>query len=100
MTTDAATLRTLGLTRRQAEVLSLAFQGRTSAGIAHMLTISPRTVEKHFEAIYGRLGASNRIGAVVAAVQALQRRDIIGPEARPPGPAHAAGTAASQARAQ
>jgi DNA-binding CsgD family transcriptional regulator len=72
MTTDATTIRTLGFTPRQAEVLSLALQGRTSAGIAYVLTISPRTVEKHLEAIYDRLGVVNRAGAVMATVTALE----------------------------
>ena len=71
MTTDATTIRTLGFTPRQAEVLSLALEGRTAASIAYALTISPRTVEKHFEAIYERLGVVNRIGAVLATLAAL-----------------------------
>jgi DNA-binding NarL/FixJ family response regulator len=75
MTTDAHTIRTLGFTPRQAEVLSLALQGRTAAGIGYALTISPRTVEKHLEAIYQRLGVVNRVGAVMATLTALQAAD-------------------------
>jgi len=71
MTTDATTIRTLGFTPRQSEVLSLALEGRTAASIAYALTISPRTVEKHFEAIYDRLGVVNRIEAVMATLAAL-----------------------------
>jgi DNA-binding CsgD family transcriptional regulator len=65
------TLRSLRLTRRQAEVLALALEGRASAQIAHALTLSPRTVEKHFEAIYARLGVANRTQAITGALQAL-----------------------------
>jgi DNA-binding CsgD family transcriptional regulator len=64
-------LRSLALTPRQADVLALALAGHTSAEIASALTLSPRTVEKHFEAIYCRLGVSNRSQAVSTALRAL-----------------------------
>lgn len=67
-----AALKTLGLTDRQAQVMQLALTGRTSIQAAAMLGISPRTVEKHMEAIYGRLGAVNRTEAVVIAARALE----------------------------
>lgn len=66
----AEKLRSLGLTRRQADVLELAIQGRTAAQIAEELALSRRTVEKHFDGIYTRLRASNRTQAIVAALQA------------------------------
>ncbi len=55
---DAEQLRALGLTRRQAEVHALAMQGLTSRQIADALVLSTRTVEKHIEGIYERLGAT------------------------------------------
>lgn len=64
-------LRSLGLTRRQADVLAEALRGQTAAEIADALALSRRTVEKHFEAIYARLGASNRSEAIVTALQAV-----------------------------
>lgn len=64
-------LRLLGLTPRQAEVLAHALNGHTSAQIAASLGLSPRTVEKHFEGIYDRLGAANRAQAIATALQAL-----------------------------
>jgi DNA-binding CsgD family transcriptional regulator len=64
-------LRSLRLTRRQAEVLALAMEGQTSIQIGHALTVSPRTVEKHFDAIYARLGAGNRAQAITMALQAI-----------------------------
>ena len=48
-----------GLTRREAEVLSLAGRS-TSPEIAETLGISSRTVEKHLERAYEKLGASSR----------------------------------------
>ena len=68
---DADALCALGLTKRQAEVHALALQGCTSQQIADLLFLSRRTVEKHFEAIYARLGVSNRAQAVAGALRAL-----------------------------
>jgi DNA-binding NarL/FixJ family response regulator len=68
---DATMLRGLGLTRRQAEVLELALQGETSPRIAARLTLSRRTIEKHFDGIYARLGVRNGSEAIVAATTAL-----------------------------
>lgn len=55
----------LGLTLREAEVLSLAGR-RTSREVASVLGISERTVEKHLEHVYEKLGVSSRTGALAA----------------------------------
>jgi DNA-binding CsgD family transcriptional regulator len=68
----AQALRSLGLTRRQADVIALALRGRTAAEIAVALALSRRTVEKHFEAIYARLGVSNRSEAVVTVLREMR----------------------------
>lgn len=52
-------------------MLALALKGQTSAQIAFAPRLSLRTVEKHFEGIYDRLGAGNRAQAVSIALQAL-----------------------------
>jgi DNA-binding NarL/FixJ family response regulator len=80
----AEALRSLSLTHRQAEVFALALEGQTSIQIGNALTLSPRTVEKHFDAIYASLGASNRTQAITIALQALdapQRRPLLDPAA-------------------
>jgi DNA-binding CsgD family transcriptional regulator len=64
---DPEALRPLGLTRRQSEVLAAAMRGLSSQQIADELIVSRRTVEGHFEAIYGRLGVNTRAQAVAAA---------------------------------
>jgi DNA-binding CsgD family transcriptional regulator len=64
-------LRTLGLTARQAEVLALVLEGFTSAQVAQSLVLSTRTVEKHLETIYARLGVDNRAQAIATALRAL-----------------------------
>lgn len=52
------------LTQRQREIMDWIAEGKTSAEAAIILGISPRTVEKHLEAIFQRLGVENRIGAM------------------------------------
>jgi DNA-binding NarL/FixJ family response regulator len=45
-----------GLTPRERDVLSLMAEGRSNAGIAATLVISPGVVEKHVASIFGKLG--------------------------------------------
>lgn len=56
-----------GLTPRQTVVLNLMAEGLGATAIAHRLGISVRTVDKHQERLYRRLGASDRLTAVVRA---------------------------------
>jgi DNA-binding NarL/FixJ family response regulator len=56
----------LGLTQREQEVLELLCEGRTNAGIAAKLVISPKTVEHHVSSVLAKLGVSNRTEAVAA----------------------------------
>jgi DNA-binding CsgD family transcriptional regulator len=58
-----ASLEALGLSRREAEVLAWVAQGKTDAAIGAILSLSPRTVAKHLEHIYERLGVENRLAA-------------------------------------
>ena len=66
---SAASLYPLGLTRRQSEILFWVSQGKTDQDIACLLGISPRTVHKHLENIYIRLGVETRTSAMSIAVQ-------------------------------
>jgi DNA-binding CsgD family transcriptional regulator len=54
------------LTARQQQVLSLVAEGLTDAAIAHRLGCRPRTVDKHLEHIYRKLGVSCRTAAIAA----------------------------------
>ena len=64
-------LRALGLTRRQAEVLDLLWQGNTNADIARALSISEHTVRHHLEDIYRQLGVKSRVAAAHVVSRAL-----------------------------
>jgi len=55
-----------GLTDREHQVLRLAAQGRTNQAIARSFGVSPRTVAKHLEHIYRKLGVTGRAAAVYA----------------------------------
>ncbi|MEH3148641.1 MAG: response regulator transcription factor [Methylobacterium frigidaeris] len=64
--------RALGLTRREAEVLLWVSRGKASRDIGEILSLSPRTVTKHLEQIYAKLGVENRTSASALVLHALQ----------------------------
>jgi len=64
----------LGLTSREGEVLSWLSKGKTNRDIAQILGLSPRTVDKHLEQIYAKLGVENRTAAAAIAVNASHRK--------------------------
>ncbi len=66
--------RNLGLTSREGEVLSWLSKGKTNRDIAQILGLSPRTVDKHLEQIYSKLGVENRTAAAAMAVNATHRK--------------------------
>jgi len=53
-----------GLTDRETEVLELAARGGTNLAIARTFDVSPRTIAKHLEHIYRKLGVTSRAAAV------------------------------------
>jgi DNA-binding NarL/FixJ family response regulator len=59
----------LGLTTREGEVLSWLSKGKTNRDIAQILGLSPRTVDKHLEQIYSKLGVENRTAAAAIAAK-------------------------------
>lgn len=60
---------TIKLTRVEKEVLTLIGTGDTSEKIADRLKVSARTVNWHIQNVMQKLNASNRVHAVVKAVQ-------------------------------
>lgn len=57
------------LTRREAEVLALASDGRSTPQIARDLVVSPATVKTHLEHIYEKLAVHDRASAVARALR-------------------------------
>ena len=55
----------LGVTKREAEVLFLITKGKTNPEIGTLLDISTRTVQKHVEHIYIKLGVETRTAAML-----------------------------------
>jgi DNA-binding NarL/FixJ family response regulator len=53
-------LRELGVTSREADVLTLVALRLTNAEIAARLVLSPRTVEKHVASLLTKTGCPNR----------------------------------------
>jgi len=60
-----------GLTDREAEVLLWISRGKANREIGEILEISPRTVNKHLEQIFEKMGIENRASAAAAAVKTL-----------------------------
>jgi len=59
--------RMTSLTPRERAVLDHLSAGLTARAIARRLNISPRTVNKHLESTYRKLGACDRLTATLTA---------------------------------
>lgn len=59
--------RAFDLTRREAEVLYWLTLGKTNRDISAILTLSARTVNKHLEQVFQKMGVDNRTSAAVMA---------------------------------
>ena len=75
MTTTTDRSDVMGLTCRELAVLHLLVEGCTAVAMAHRLGISVRTVQKHLEHVYRKLGVTDRLRAVLAAQEAGLLRD-------------------------
>jgi DNA-binding CsgD family transcriptional regulator len=70
---SAADLARLPITDREREVLALVASGKTNSEIAEVLTISARTVQKHLEHIFQKLGVETRMAAAIRALAAVDQ---------------------------
>jgi DNA-binding CsgD family transcriptional regulator len=68
-------LRRLGLTHREAEVMFHVLQGETSPEIARSLSNSPRTVHKHLEHVFAKLGVTSRAAAAAKVFESMERQE-------------------------
>ncbi len=57
------------LTERETEALRLVVAGKTNLEIGAALGISEKTVEKHLESVFSKLGVASRVEAAVRAVR-------------------------------
>jgi DNA-binding NarL/FixJ family response regulator len=57
------------LTDREVEVLRLIARGRSNKEVASSLFISPKTVGRHVENLYAKIGVSSRAAAAVFAME-------------------------------
>lgn len=64
----------LGLTKRESEVLLWISRGKQNREVSEILGISPRTVNKHLEQVFAKMGVENRASATAIAVTALTNR--------------------------
>lgn len=58
-----------GLSAREREVLQVASEGLTDGEIGQRLAISPRTVGRHLQSVYTKLGVNSRTAAVARAFE-------------------------------
>lgn len=65
---DAAVVARHALTPREIEVLEWVAAGKTDREVAELLGCSPRTVHKHLQRVYTRLGVETRTAAVMRAI--------------------------------
>jgi DNA-binding CsgD family transcriptional regulator len=63
----------LGLSHREAEVLYWVAQGKTNKEIGVILSMSPRTAQKHLERVFEKLGVENRTTATTIALGTVKQ---------------------------
>ena len=69
------------LTPREAEILGLVARGLSNREIATRLVLSEKTVRNHVERTYAKIGATNRVGASLYALE----RGLVAPVDGQPG---------------
>lgn len=57
--------RPLGLSSREAEIMSLIAEGHSNGEIAARLVLAEKTVKNHVNRIYAKLGADSRATAIL-----------------------------------
>lgn len=68
---QASRLATAALTPRETEVLSWVAKGKTNRDVGDILGLSPRTVNKHLEHVFEKLGVETRAAATALAAREL-----------------------------
>lgn len=88
---EQAGRRLSALTARERQVAEYLVGGITDREIARSLAISPRTVHKHLESVYRKLGLGNRTSliALIHQTSEVPAQRLPQPEQRQPGPVKA-----------
>ncbi len=68
---EAILKRRFAVTSREAEVLLWVARGKSNRDIGEILGLSPRTVNKHLETVFAKLGVENRASAAILALKAI-----------------------------
>ena len=68
---EAVLRRRFAVTSREAEVLVWIARGKSNRDIGDILGLSPRTVNKHLETVFAKLGVENRASAAVLSLKAI-----------------------------
>ena len=58
-----------GLTARELQVLQLVSEGKTSRQLADALVLSDKTVKRHLDNVFGKLGVSSRAAATATIIR-------------------------------
>jgi DNA-binding CsgD family transcriptional regulator len=69
-------LRNLGLTMQEAHVMHWLIQGKRNSEIASILSSKTRTVQKHVQNIFNKLGVETRTAAALLALENCAKRQI------------------------
>jgi DNA-binding CsgD family transcriptional regulator len=76
-TSDAAVIEAMSLsfrlTARESEVLYWVVKGKTNRDIGDILSLSPRTVTKHLEHVFQKLGVETRTAAAGLAISRVRQ---------------------------
>jgi DNA-binding CsgD family transcriptional regulator len=70
---DPQSLKTMGLTQRETEVLAWVAEGKSNNDVGLILGIRSVTVKKHLEHIFEKMGVETRTAAVVFALKASRQ---------------------------
>ncbi|MFN8633969.1 MAG: tetratricopeptide repeat protein [Chloroflexota bacterium] len=74
--TAAVPATTVPLSAREREVVALIASGLSNRQIAEQLVLSIRTVERHIENVYNRLGISGKAGRAIVTAYALRHHVV------------------------
>jgi DNA-binding CsgD family transcriptional regulator len=70
---DSQSLKSIGLTQREAEVLAWVAEGKSNKDVGLILGIRSVTVKKHLEHIFQKMGVETRTAAVAFALRATRQ---------------------------